>query len=185
MVQTGKVSWKMVMSTTGTGEMLTTQEIKEKAVESKNANKLFAFDIDVYMNYLPYEYVKEFLKEGVTEEEWNKALKEDGHELPATHESVVADMKSYMEFAIGKALDHRGISANRSVQKMEAWTHIIRLYDEIDWDNYANYGAPILRQICDKMGWQEMYQDKADFIRMSEGKKCTPDCNEGCGMGWS
>lgn len=155
--------------------MLTKKQIIEKAVAS---DSFFGFDRQVYATYLTFDQAKPLLKPDVKKEDWGRAR---------SLSKVEADMKSYMIFAIGKACDHRGISANRSVEKMQAYTAILELENQIDWERYRNYGAPILKQICDLMGWQELYTtqlvewDREPFARMAEGKKCRDDCEEGCG----
>ena len=151
---------------------------KELRTLYDSSDSFFGFDKEVYATYMDYDQVKDILKKGITKKSWDK----DRH--PYSEKRVTADARKYMEFAVGKALDHRGISANRSVEKMKAWMTILGHYDEIDWYHYANYGAPILKEICDLMGWEEVYADeyRSEFLNMARGKPCRPDCNEGCGM---
>jgi hypothetical protein len=82
-----------------------------------------------------------------------------------------------MAFAWGKARDHRGISASRSVEKMRTWVWL--LDDPEITANYQNYGAPILRAICERYGFP--IPDGDDMRRMSEGEPCRDGCDEGCG----
>jgi len=155
--------------------VLTKKQIVEKAVAS---DSYFGFDKEVFVTYLTFNQAKPLLKPEVTSEKWGKVR---------SLSRVEEDMKSYMIFAISKAADHRGISAHRSIEKMQAYTAILEVDDQIDWERYRNYGAPILRQICDAMGWQELYTteiedwDRKPFDRMSQSKKCRDSCNEGCG----
>jgi len=155
--------------------MLTKKQIVDRAVAS---DSFFGFDKEVYVTYLTFNQAKPLLKTGAKPENWGKVR---------SLSKVEEDMKDYMTFAIGKACDHRGLSAGRSIEKMQAYTAILEIDSQIDWEQYGNYGAPILRQICDLMEWQELYMTEIDdwnrepFNRMSQGKKCRDDCNEGCG----
>lgn len=58
-----------------------------------------------------------------------------------------------MPFAIEKAMDGRGLSASRSISKMQAWVFALGETDAINWERYADYGRPILRQICERYGF--------------------------------
>ena len=92
-------------------------------------------------------------------------------------------MKSYMDFALGKAESHRGISTGRSLQHFEAWLWLLGDQDTLDYiqddDNYANYGAPALKKICEVYNFSIPQEDW--FENMANGKKCASDCFEGCG----
>ncbi len=161
--------------------MLTQAQIVAK-IESSTS--FFGFDVEVYAMFLDYDHAKYLLKEDarakVKKAEWNKNV------VSLTEDNVKAEMKDYMSFAIGKALDHRGISASRSVEKMQAYCAILEIGNQIHWEWYAQYGAPILKEICDMMGWQAMYTTDLtygveQFARMADGKRCSDDCMEGCG----
>lgn len=143
--------------------------------EAESKNDFLGFTADVLLPYLPVEKVKPFLKEDADLSEWKT--------VPLTEESVITEMRGYMEFAWGKAQDHRGISASRSVEKMSAWLWLLGDEETLsfakDGDNYRNYGAPILKKIC------EVYQfpipDDEGIKNMSEGKPCYPGRDSGCG----
>ena len=84
----------------------------------------------------------------------------EGYEAdPLTEEAIIKEMRDYMDFALGKARNERGISANRSIWKYVQW--LWALDDEEllafaeDDDNYPMYGMPILQKICDKYGFKE------------------------------
>jgi len=88
-----------------------------------------------------------------------------------------------MEFAWGKIEDHRGISANRSIEKMEAWLWL--LDDEetlaaLEEAPYKNYGAPKLKVICDKYGFP-VPQDET-IQNMIASRPCREGCQDGCGQ---
>jgi len=84
-------------------------------------------------------YLKEYLKEGCEPD-------------VLTKESVIAEMQGYIAFAIKKAKEQRGISANRSIWKYQQWLWTLEdpLSDEIA--EYDNYGLDHLYVIAEKYG---------------------------------
>lgn len=128
--------------------MRTQQEIIER-FEQRTVGDLLGFEIGEYRPYLDYEYVKPYLKEGVTEVEWE----------PYALKNVINRMEKYMSFAWDKANNCRGISATRSVQHYIAWIWLSGDDDfakEIEQDyelHYCHYGKPILEKICNHYGW--------------------------------
>jgi len=102
--------------------------------------------------------------------------------LPCTREYVLKAMKSYMDFAWGKATGHRGISAGRSIQHFESWLWMLGDEEAIafvqDESHYPQYGCPMLKYICNKYGFD--IPDSDDVKRMCGGQPCgDSDC--GCG----
>lgn len=98
--------------------------------------------------YLSYENAKKFLKEEVTEEDWNKDRK-------STDEDVLKEMKDYINFAWEKAHGERGLSASRSLSHYSAWIWLLNdgNFEEFEnqaENNYAMYGKPVLKWICKK-----------------------------------
>jgi hypothetical protein len=102
----------------------------------------------------------------------------DHQASPRTREHVLAEMQEYMPFALDKATGHRGISASRSVDHYKAWVWLLGDYAEIVWDNYAQYGMPILRQICERYGFD--FPQSQGAVRMSRGESCEAGCDMGC-----
>lgn len=158
--------------------MRTQDEILARA-RDKDTMDMLGFGMDVYLDYLPWEHAKSFLKEDCHakfEDKWDsECLKE------LTRENVLAAMADYMTFAIGKAEDHRGISASRSVIKMGAWAWILgdeELLKKIADTEYAQYGMPILKVICEHLGFP--FPDEEWAQNMAAGRPCSPDCYEGC-----
>lgn len=106
-------------------------------------------------------------------------------EIPAADYESAAQIEaalSYLEFAWGKAADHRGISAGRSVQKLAEWAWLFGLDDvvhQMTEGPYQNYGAPALKVFAEAMG-QELPTSE-DLVNMMQGLPCRPDCDEGCG----
>lgn len=88
----------------------------------------------------------------------------------------------YLAFAFGKALDHRGISVGLSVAKMREFLWLLGIEDQVaDWETYANYGCPVLRQVAKVLDVKE--PDDERFDRMARGLICEESgCPEmGCG----
>ena len=155
--------------------MKTQDEIVRYYRAEKNED-ILGFTAEILLSYLDFDHAKEFLRSEADAETWNTNI------VPLTTEGIIAEMEDYMAFAWGKAQDHRGISASRSVEKMIAWLWLLEDYETIKFakndDNYKNYGAPILKKIC------EVYEfpipDSEDLKNMAKGKKCRIDCDEGC-----
>lgn len=121
--------------------MRTETEIKAKIDEK--SKEMFDFTSDALLEFLPFESAKPFLKEGVTAEEWAK------HQKPLTRENVVECIREYMPFALEKAKDQRGLSASRSISKMQAWLWAIGDDELVEYceTNYKPYGMPALKAI--------------------------------------
>ena len=95
---------------------------------------------------LSYDDAKDYLRDGVTPEEWEKdRIKSDA--------DIIKKIKEYLPFAWGKANDERGISASRSIQHFRAWFFLLgedEFYKKITWmedNDFAMYGKPILETI--------------------------------------
>ena len=117
----------------------------------RKGNDPFGFEVDEYILALDFEHAIPFLKDGTTPAEWHIT----------TQDSLVQKMKGYMPFAIGKAEDACGVSANRSIQHYIAWlwlaeeNELLEMVESEYENNYHSYGLPILRMIQDHFGWQE------------------------------
>ncbi len=153
--------------------MRSIKEIAEKVKEKE-------FDIfNTFINlvvYLPFSEAKPHLNADVTEESWEEVRK------PLTEEVVKREMQYYMAFALEKAANHRGISANRSIDHFKRWLWLLCDGDLLavaeDDDKYAMYGVPILKAICDKYGFT--FPEDEKMQRMAQGKPCHDGCSEGC-----
>ncbi|OEU75012.1 MAG: hypothetical protein BA864_14155 [Desulfuromonadales bacterium C00003093] len=136
----------------------TKEEVDARYTERAPADML-GFEVDEYTPYMSVEGMRPLAKEGVTDE----TLKEI--QLTLNRGEMVADMERYMEFAIGKANDQRGISANRSIQHYIAWTWlsgdaefsstIETMYEH----GYTGWGIPILRKICEFYGFDHFKEE--------------------------
>jgi hypothetical protein len=92
--------------------MRTIDEIIEY-YRQESKNDPLGFEGQALLPFLSAEQAREFLQEGADLSEWQQS--------PLMFESIVKQMREYMDFAWDKVLDHRGISASRSVSKMQAW----------------------------------------------------------------
>lgn len=135
------------------------------------------FGGEVLLGYLDYDHAKPFLKPETTAEKWTPC------ERTRSDDDVLERMRDYMAFAWEKVEDHRGISAGRSVEKMTEWLWLLGDDDLVrfaeDEDNYPQYGAPVLKAICDKYGFP--IPDNSMVANMSAGRECVSHCDEGCG----
>lgn len=156
--------------------MRTPEEIKARIAEVASSDFL-GFQREVLITALPFEIASEFLKEGTTAEEWAAQSEE-------TAEKQAAESARYLEFAIGKATDHRGISAGRSVEKLEAHAWVAGRDDVLramEVAGYQNYGAPKLKAfaLAMRLEWPSI-KANLEINRMAEGLSCRPGCDEGC-----
>ncbi|MBM0275136.1 hypothetical protein [Micromonospora tarensis] len=91
--------------------------------------------------------------------------------------------RDYLTFAIGKALDHRGISASRSVDKLSEYAWLLGRDDVVaamDAAEYEQYGVPKLRAFAEGMAWR--WPGDIPLARMAQGLPCQSACADGCGQ---
>jgi hypothetical protein len=119
---------------------------------------------------------KGIVKEDVTREEWERDI------LDTSIEGIKKEMIWYLSFAWDKALDHRGISANRSILHIKNWLWLIGDEEALRFaesrGNYAQYGAPILKYVGNKYGAKMPDDERAE--RMARGEFCELGCDNGC-----
>lgn len=152
--------------------MRTNDEIVKKTIENRKV--LFDFSSEVFVPFLPFEQAKPFLKKDSLEDQWEPK--------DFTREQVINDMRDYMEFAWGKVENHRGLSADRSVNKMTAWVWLLGDDDflkELEKAGYINYGAPKLEVVCKKYDFPIPQSD--EIQNMIKGNPCIKGCKVGCG----
>lgn len=111
---------------------------------------------------------------------------DDGSWPEPSVERTEAAARGYLVFAIGKAIDHRGISASRSVEKLAAFAWLLgsdATVKSIHAADYAQYGAPQLKAFAIGMGWSGAWEVHAtpELERMAEGRPCHDGCDDGCG----
>src|SRR5579859_7051421 len=83
----------------------------------QQCDDMLGFVGEAILPFLSPEKVSPLLKEDADLSDWQQK--------PLTRESVIATMREYMTFAWEKVMDHRGISAMRSVEKMTAWLWLL------------------------------------------------------------
>jgi len=132
--------------------MRTQQEILDR-IKSISNRDFFGFETSDLIDFLDYEHAKEFLKEGVTEEQWKEAREKTG-----TPEKQIKD---YIEFAWEKAKGERGLSSERSINHFTAWLWLAG-DDELvafleDEGNYPMYGKPMLKKVTEKYAPEKMH----------------------------
>lgn len=150
---------------------------EELVAKIKAESGMFSFIPGVLIEYLDFDNAMQFL-----DDEW-KGKREEWEMKPQDREAIIQDMREYMDFAWGKCINHRGISAGRSVDKMKAWLWLLGDVDAYNFanddSNYPNYGAPILMHISEKYGFP--IPDDEDARLMARGERCTADYDCGCG----
>lgn len=142
---------------------------------------IFGFQGRTLLDFLPFELARPFLDvmkltPGI-DVEWNNEVS------PLTELHVEQAMRTYMTFAIEKAVNHRGLSAYRSIEKMKAWLWLRgddELLGKIECGEipFKNYGAPILRAICKAYTFD--FPSDGTLANMADARPCTDDCQEGC-----
>lgn len=157
--------------------MKTQKDIVNRLKESRG--QMFDFFPEIAINYLTFEQAKPSLDQKQLDTEEGKELAKSWTVAPLTEEHVLAELKDYMSFAWEKAQDHRGLSASRSVSKMEAWCWLLDKEKEIDWTKHENYGAPVLKQVCEL--FDIALPEYQGLLNMAAGKKCVSNCEMGCG----
>jgi hypothetical protein len=144
--------------------------------QQERQNDLFGHMAEVLLPRLSAEQIKSLLESDADLTDWQP--------LPLDQEAITAEMEKYMGFAWTKVQDHRGISANRSVEKMCAWLWLLGDEETLayakDDAHYPQYGAPILVKICEK--YHLPIPAGQDIQNMAQGKPCSPDCEMGCAI---
>lgn len=142
--------------------MKTVEEIREHCAKDDDQD-MFGFGKQVFQEYLPECY-------------------KEGHEdkvRELNQEEIQKELIDYLDFAFGKAIDHRGLSAMRSVIKLSNWAWILgrqELYDFARADgNYSCYGVPILKRFAQAFD----VPIPEEIVKWEDGKPCSPGC-EGC-----
>jgi len=142
-------------------------------VKLLNKSDLLGFEVQCLVPTLPFKHAQPFLKADVTEANWQST--------PRDRDTIIGYMRDYMVFALEKAQNHRGISASRSVSHFRAWVWLLgdEDFNAINWDQYPQYGVPILAAICKRFGFE--FPSDSDMQNMARGELCSPDCT-GCGQ---
>jgi hypothetical protein len=138
---------------------------------------LFGFREEVLLAALDYEHARQFLPSDVSASDWQQRV---------DHEAYA---QAYLEFAIGKILNHRGNSASRSVDKLTELAWLAGRDDVVaamEAAEYPMYGAPKVKAFADGFGWAfaDAVEDpdaRQAITRMARGDECDPSgCHWGC-----
>lgn len=135
-------------------------------------NDFLGFKSEVLIEALDFDHAKQYFKPDVTRDKWPDESSEDVQKEKAY---------KYLDFAFGKALDHRGISASRSVEKLAEWAWIFDqdiVSQEMNNAPHAMYGVPALFIFAKT--FNQLIPDDSELLRMSKGSPCKDDCCEGC-----
>ena len=127
----------------------------EQISESYKSNTLDGRDLNRLAQFIPFNMLSSFglkSKEGVTEEEWNKNVKE------FTKENILIQLEKDVDFGFEKALNQRGISAGLMTDVVQMWNWILEEGLE-DFDEYPMYGLPIFKATAIKYGFENPIGD--------------------------
>lgn len=134
---------------------------------------MFGFDVEVLARALTFEQAQGagILKEDATDDGWGEPFADD--------DAVRAAAVDYLQFAFGKAQDHRGLSASRSVDKMTEFLWLLNIdTTPVGEASFQNYGVPQLKVVAGLL--DVPFPTDADLVRMADGLPCRPECDEGC-----
>ena len=154
--------------------MRTQQELFDYATGP--GQDFFGFALEAVAGYMPFDIIKDKLKEGYTQEMW------DMDRVEYTEENVRKDLAEYMrDYGWPKALGHRGISASRSVTKIGTWAYALghdtqAILKSSEW---GQYGAGHLAVFCKLLDLP--IPEGEDVENMIAGRPCEPGCEIGCG----
>lgn len=135
------------------------------------------FTPEVLVGFLDFDHARPYLKPEATAADWEQ--------VPADPEHIIGEMRAYMaDYGWPKVEEHRGLSADRTVQKMGVWLWLLG-DDEMaafadSEANYPQYGAPILKRICEKYGFPIPTGERVQ--RMARGERCGAEHDCGCGV---
>lgn len=148
--------------------MRTQDEIVTR-IKEVEAEDLLGFQRDVLLAALDFEHAKPYLKPETPPEKWRNL----------DEATIRADATAYLTFAWGKAENHLGISASRSVEKMTTFCWLLGLdISKIEAAGYPRYGCPKLKAAAELLG--EPLPTERDLVNMMAGDPCNPYCFDGC-----
>lgn len=159
--------------------MQTQEEIKKRFEESGG---FLRFSRDVLVDYLDYDTAKALgiVKDGVDRSQWDERATGGAGYGPTFVGTISSDddakqqLAAYLEFGQVKALDMRGISASRTIDKVREWLWLLGDHEGVAYcndDNYPQYGAPIIAWVAERYGveleesdtWADMVKGIAPF----------------------
>ena len=124
--------------------------IRELEADKSPFGEIFDFQRKDLIEFLDYDHAKEFLKPDYPEEEWLKISQK------LTRENVLAEIADYIDFAWDKCLEHRQLSAVRSIEHLSAWVFL--LGDPLP-ENLLGYGEFFLDEVCQRYGFNSHLEE--------------------------
>lgn len=125
---------------------------------------------EVLIFSLDYDDALPYLKDGISPEDWTGG-----------RDKAWKDAREYLDFAISKAVGHRGLSASRSVDAYREWMWLMSEdTSRFEEQDYQNYGLPMIRFAAHALGlpWDSLTHPVAE--RMADGLPCEDGCEDGC-----
>ena len=165
--------------------MRTEAEILARIEEIRAAKADWAgFRQEVLLSALSWEAIQPYLRKDLTPEEIADVR---DNRTDRDEAWLLAESAEYYGFAIGKILDHRGISAGRSVEKLTEYAWLLGRDDVVEAmeeAGYVQYGAPKVMTFGKLLGFQPPTNMSPDemlaLANMLQGKPCSEDCSGGC-----
>jgi hypothetical protein len=109
-------------------------DIVQRLESCKGFNDFFGVQQTDMLAFLPFEFAKPYLDEGVTEELFVNSVKSIVDAGP------LAELKDYLPFAWEKANDCRGLSAGRSLDHIKTWLWLAGFESDKYFEKYSHYG---------------------------------------------
>jgi hypothetical protein len=158
--------------------MRRTQDEIVAQINEVRDNDFFGAETQELLSALDFDHAKQFLKEDAKAEDWETYPLDEIELRKAAHD--------YLEFAVGKATGHRGLSAARSIGHYRGWVWLLEpeLFEGFDKVPYAPYGVPQLHSaavILDLVSeFDRLAAETPELLNMVDGRPCEPGCVEGC-----
>lgn len=154
-----------------------TQEEIITQIDEIAKDDTFGFQTDVLISALDFENAQSLLVSEITADKWATVRIHD----------CVSAAQDYLVFAINKIVNHRGLSAIRSVDTLSTYAWLLGRDDVVSAmadAEYTNYGAPKIKVFAQLMGWPwpgDVTETKQmQLERMANGMSCTDHCSMGC-----
>jgi len=114
-------------------------------------DQFMSFTKEILINYMPVNFSVEWIKEDCKQKHLDNPIKI----IDDTYETA-QDFLDYMVFGWMKALDERGISASRTIDKCGTYMWLLNRadIDDVlrDHELYNPYGSPALIKACEMLG---------------------------------
>lgn len=135
--------------------------------DDHNREDMFGFRREALLDAMEFDTVRDLLKQQIT---WHEP-------------DVNRTARVYLVYAVDKALDHKGLSSSRSIEKLDEWLWVLGdddLRNRFHEAGYAQYGAPQLHVLLTAWNIHPDPIDEPEWSRMIQGLPCVDDCLEGC-----